>query len=57
MTTAKMHGDVLADVGQPAAIERDAIVPKRRNGVILDVQACGSCGTDLRSGFPQGVVR
>lgn len=57
MTTAKIHGDVLADVGEPAVTERDAIVSKRRNGVILDVQACGSCGNDLRSGSPQGVVR
>ena len=57
MTTAKMHGDVLADVGEPAVMERDAIVPRRRNGVILEVRACGSFGADLRSGSPQGVVR
>jgi hypothetical protein len=57
MTTLKMRGAVLADVGKPAAMERDAAVPKRRNGVLGDVQARGSCGTDLRSGSPQGVVR
>ena len=57
MTTAKMHGDVLADVGEPAVMERDAIVPRRRNGVIPAVPACGSFGADLRSGSPQGVVR
>ena len=57
MTAAKMHGESVTDVGEPAAMERDAIVSKRRNGVLENVRACGICGADLRSDSPQEVVR
>lgn len=57
MMAAKGHADVLADVGEPAAMERDAILPKRRNGVLGDAQGRGICATALRMGSPQEVVR
>ena len=57
MTAAKMHGESVTDVGELAAMERDAIVSKRRNGVLENVRACGICGADLRSDSPQEVVR
>jgi hypothetical protein len=66
MTTAKMRGDVFADIGEPVVMELD--VPMPQNGVILNVQAYGICGTDLhvssdppvaslRSSFPQRVAK
>ena len=47
MTAAKMRGAVFADIGELAVMERDVPVLERPNEVILDVQACGICGTDL----------
>lgn len=47
MTADKMRGAVFADVGELAIMERDVPVLERQNEVILDVQACGICGTDL----------
>lgn len=47
MTTAKMRGAVFADIGELVVMERDVPVLERQNEVILDVQACGICGTDL----------
>ena len=66
MTTAKMRGTVFADIGEPVVMQRD--VPVRQNEAILNVQACGICGTDLhilsdspvaslRSGSPRGVAK
>lgn len=47
MTLTKMRGAVFADVGELAIAEREIPVLERPNEVILDVQACGICGTDL----------
>ncbi len=47
MTAAKMRGAVFADIGELAVMEREVPVLERQNEVILDVQACGICGTDL----------
>lgn len=57
MTTAKMRGEILANIGEAAVMSRDAISPKRRNGAFGDVRERSICGTDLRSGSQQGVVR
>jgi threonine dehydrogenase-like Zn-dependent dehydrogenase len=42
-----MRGAVFADIGELAVMERDVPVIELQNEVILDVQACGICGTDL----------
>ncbi len=42
-----MRGAVFADVGKLAVMERDVPALERQNDVILNVQACGICGTDL----------
>jgi threonine dehydrogenase-like Zn-dependent dehydrogenase len=47
MTAAKMRAAVFAGIGELAVKERDVPVLERPNEVILDVQACGICGTDL----------
>src|SRR5918998_2364630 len=47
MTAAKMRAAVFAGIGELAVKERDVPVLGRPNEVILDVQACGICGTDL----------
>ena len=47
MTATKMRGAVFADIGELTVMERDVPVLERQNEVILDVQACGICGTDL----------
>lgn len=43
----KMRGAVFADIGELAIMERDVPALERQDEVILDVQACGICGTDL----------
>jgi threonine dehydrogenase-like Zn-dependent dehydrogenase len=45
--TATMPAAVLADVGRLAIVERPVPVLERATDVLLDVQACGICGTDL----------
>jgi threonine dehydrogenase-like Zn-dependent dehydrogenase len=45
--TATMPAAVLADVGRLAIIERPVPMLERATDVLLDVQACGICGTDL----------
>jgi threonine dehydrogenase-like Zn-dependent dehydrogenase len=47
VTAEKMRGAVFADIGELAVMERDVPVIELQNEVILDVQACGICGTDL----------
>src|SRR5215211_4816830 len=42
-----MRGAVFANIGELAMMERDVPVLERQHEVILDVQACGICGTDL----------
>ncbi|MGH8985651.1 MAG: zinc-dependent alcohol dehydrogenase [Acidimicrobiia bacterium] len=45
--TATMPAAVLADVGRLAIVQRPVPVVERDSDVLLDVQACGICGTDL----------
>jgi 2-desacetyl-2-hydroxyethyl bacteriochlorophyllide A dehydrogenase len=45
--TATMPAAVLADVGRLAIVQRPVPVVERETDVLLDVQACGICGTDL----------
>ena len=47
MTAEKMRGAVFTDIGELVVKERDVPVLERQDEVILDVQACGICGTDL----------
>ena len=47
MTAEKMRGAVFADIGELVVMERDVPELERQDEVILDVQACGICGTDL----------
>jgi threonine dehydrogenase-like Zn-dependent dehydrogenase len=42
-----MPAAVLADVGTLALVERPAPALERPDGVLLDVECCGLCGTDL----------
>lgn len=46
-TTATMPAAVLADVGKLAIAERPVPFVREPTDVLLDVQACGICGTDL----------
>lgn len=45
--TATMPAAVLADVGRLAIVQRPLPAVERPTDVLLDVQACGICGTDL----------
>jgi threonine dehydrogenase-like Zn-dependent dehydrogenase len=45
--TATMPAAVLEDVGKLAIVERAAPFLERPADILLDVQACGICGTDL----------
>src|SRR5215216_7757725 len=47
MAAEKMRGAVFTDIGELVVKERDVPVLERKDEVILDVQACGICGTDL----------
>jgi threonine dehydrogenase-like Zn-dependent dehydrogenase len=47
LTSEAMPAAVLADVGKLALVERPVPTVRRPTEVLLDVQACGICGTDL----------
>ena len=54
MTTTRMRGAVLADIGRLVVVERDA--PVRWNETILNAAACGGVGgTDLRTYASEGL--
>lgn len=46
-TSDRMPAAVLADVGELALVERPVPTLRRPTDVLLDVQSCGICGTDL----------
>ena len=43
-----MPAAVFADVGKVAVVERPVPSPEAPDDVVLDVEACGICGTDLK---------